>query len=58
MTAPNGLEIENLHLLLNRREKTELVFLSPHPLRIMAAVSQAFITVPVRPYTAIKCLDN
>ena len=41
------IKIENLMLLTFNREKNEIIYLSNDPLRVVAAMKQGFLTIPV-----------
>jgi hypothetical protein len=41
-----------LHVLLKNRLKHKLIFVSSHPFRIISAINQGFLTVPIIQYEA------
>ena len=41
--------IENIHLLLKNRKAENIIFMSSNPFRIVAAMHQKFLTIPVVP---------
>ena len=49
--------IENLNLLLFNRKKEDIIFISSNSFRIITAIKEGFITIPVLQYETCHCHD-
>jgi len=49
-----GRHIENLDILLKNRRKDKIIFLSSNNFRIVAAMSQDFLSIPIAPYENLE----
>ena len=54
---PNGDHIENLQLLLRNRTRQDIIVLSSNPLRVVAAIHQGFVTIPIIPQDVVLRSD-